>query len=378
MSKTTVPNTTKIMLWAQAAGRCQYDGCNQQLFLDKITKTFMDSAYIAHIIADQPDGPRGDSIQSRLLAKDLSNFMLACDVHRRMIDIEQVTQHPVDRLRSMKREHEQRINLLTSLVPEKQSHVLLYGGSIGNHSPVLSFQKAAQAMLPEWYPADQHAIEIGLKNSGLIDRDPAYWALETASLEANIAQHLKPRFSQGQIQHLSIFAVAPQPLLIKLGSLISDIPAALVYQLHREPPGWSWCLASSPVPFNVRNPDVLNGPPALIFSLSGTVTDDRVQAVLPDASIWRISIDSPHNDFVRSPQQTEDFRRCLRRTLDSIKTAHGQASELHVFPAMPVSLAVEVGRVRMPKADLPMVIYDEDRNAGGFRRALEVRQSHRG
>jgi hypothetical protein len=243
----------------------------------------------------------------------------------------------------------------------------------GNHSPVLSFQKAAQAMLPEWYPADQHAIEIGLKNSGLTDRNPAYWALETASLEANVTQHLKPRFSQGQIRHLSIFAVAPQPLLVKLGSLISDIPAAQVYQLHREPPGWSWRVENSPVPFNVRKPDALNGPPALVFSLSGTVTDDRVKAVLPHASIWRISIDSPHNDFVRSPQQTEDFRRCLRSTLNSIKIAHGQAAELHIFLAMPVSLAVEVGRIRMPKADLPLIIYDEDRNAGGFRRALEIR-----
>ena len=103
------------------------------------------------------------------------------------------------------------------------------------------------------------------------------------------------------------------------------------------------------------------------------MTDDRVQAVLPGASIWQISIDSPHNDFVRSLQQTEDFRRCLRRTLDTIKAAHGQTSELHVFPAMPVSLAVEVGRVRMPKADLPMIIYDEDRGNGGFRRALEIK-----
>src|SRR5438270_10747146 len=122
------------MLWAQAAGRCQYDGCNQQLFLDGVTKTFMNSAYVAHIIADQPDGPSGDAIQSPLLAKDLSNLMLACDVHHRLIDIEQVAEHPAERLRRMKREHERRISLLTSLVPETQSHVLLYGGNIGGHS----------------------------------------------------------------------------------------------------------------------------------------------------------------------------------------------------------------------------------------------------
>ena len=125
--------------------------------------------------------------------------------------------------------------------------------------------------------------------------------------------------------------------------------------------------------FNVHRPDKMDGDPALVFSLSGTVTDERVRAVLPQASIWRISIDTPHNDFVRSLRQTEDFRRCLRGVLDLIKEAHGQSVKLHIFPAMPVSLAVDVGRVRMPKADLPIIVYDEDQNAGGFRSALEIR-----
>jgi hypothetical protein len=361
------------MLWARAAGRCQYDGCNQQLFLDQLTKTFMNSSYIAHIVADQPDGPRGHPVHSTLLASDISNLMLACDVHHRLMDVAQVTEHPVERLRSMKKKHEQRIELLTSLIPEKQSHVILYGGNIGNHAPVLSFQKAAEAMLPDWYPADPRAIEIGVKNSGLTDRDAAYWAFESANLEANLAQLLKPRLSQGQIAHLSIFAVAPQPLLMKLGSLLSDIPAARVYQLHREPAGWSWCDEDGPLEFRLQRPDTNDGVPALIFSLSGTVIEDRVLAVLPGASIWKIFIDHPHNDFVRSYAHTVNFRRFLRTALDMIKSAHSQASELHVFPAMPVSLAVEVGRVRMPKADLPLKVYDEDRNAGGFREALQIR-----
>jgi len=171
------------------------------------------------------------------------------------------------------------------------------------------------------------------------------WDLEAASLAANISQQVKPRLAQGQITHLSVFAVAPQPLLIKLGSLVSDITAARVYQLHREPPGWSWLEEGSPVNFNGQEPATMAGPPALVFSLRGTVRDERVRAVLPEASIWRICIDWPHNDFVRSPQHTQDFRRCLRGFLDHIKAAHGQNAELHIFPAMPVSLAVEVVRV---------------------------------
>jgi hypothetical protein len=131
-------------------------------------------------------------------------------------------------------------------------------------------------------------------------------------------------------------------------------------------------MNSPVIPYTFSRPERLSGAPALVFSLSATVTEDRIRSVLPDASIWRMSIKSPHNDFVSSPLQTEEFRRCVRRGLDQMKATHGHNSEIHVFPAMPVSLAVELGRVRMPKADLPLIIYDEDRAAGGFRKALAI------
>jgi hypothetical protein len=59
---------------------------------------------------------------------------------------------------------------------------------------------------------------------------------------------------------------------------------------------------------------LLTGPPALVFSLSTTVTDERIERVLPNASIWKMAAPMPGNDF---------------------------------------------GRVIMPKADLKMEIYDE-------------------
>jgi hypothetical protein len=42
---------------------------------------------------------------------------------------------------------------------------------------------------------------------------------------------VKPRLQDGSIAHLSIFAIAPQPLLIQLGFLLSDIPTAEVVGL---------------------------------------------------------------------------------------------------------------------------------------------------
>jgi len=56
---------------------------------------------------------------------------------------------------------------------------------------------------------------------------------------------------------------------------------------------------------------------------------------------------------------SEAYRKQIRRLFDEIKDAHGQGATINVFPAIPASCAVETGRVRMPKADLPLVIYDQ-------------------
>lgn len=372
MSVSYIPESVKLRLWGKAAGRCEYDGCNERLWLDSLTQAEFNGAYIAHIVADSPHGPRGDEILSAQLESELSNLMLACDKHHRLIDKEQVKEHPVQRLREMKQKHEERINLLGSLMPEKQSHVLLYGANIGQQSAPLSARNATQAMLPEWYPAESQPLEIGLRNSSITDKTAEYWQLERTHLEGKIAQQLRPRLAQGSIRHLSIFAIAPQPLLILLGTLLSDIPAAEVYQRRREPPSWKWSNDAERSAYEVLEPSEIAGPPALVFSLSATIIDERIRTVIPNASIWRISIAVPHNDFLKTRQQASDFRALMRRIMDKIKAHHGQDATIHIFPAMPVALAVELGRIRMPKADLPFAIYDEDREKGGFGHALLI------
>ncbi|RYE15555.1 MAG: SAVED domain-containing protein, partial [Sphingobacteriaceae bacterium] len=83
-------------------------------------------------------------------------------------------------------------------------------------------------------------------------------------------------------------------------------------------------------------------------------------------SIWEITHINPGNDFLRSKELLGKFRSIMRKAFDQIKQVHGQNNLLHVFPAMPVSTAVELGRVRMPKADLPMIIYDQNNKHKAF------------
>lgn len=103
MSQTEITDKIKCLLWARSAGRCEYEGCNVELYQDLLTAKQVNKAYIAHIYADSPGGARYDSIESPKLKKDITNLMLLCDTHHRLIDKEDVAEHPVERLHTMKR-----------------------------------------------------------------------------------------------------------------------------------------------------------------------------------------------------------------------------------------------------------------------------------
>ncbi|BBO78288.1 hypothetical protein DSCW_57050 [Desulfosarcina widdelii] len=344
------------------------------MWLDTLTQAEFNTAYIAHIIADKPHGPRGDEELSAELANALSNLMLMCDEHHRLIDIKDVEGHPVDRLREMKRKHEERIELLTSIQEDKKSHILLYGANIGQQSAHVSWDKAAVAMVPQHYPAEAQAFEIGMVNSAFRDDEPRYWEIERENLRRQFSEKVRSRLQNGSIDHLSIFALAPQPLLMELGHLLSDIPVADVYQLHREPPDWKWQTSDGPFEFVVKQPENDGKRVALNLSLSATIDDSRIKAVLgANIPIWRLTSSpvAPNNDILKSREQLALFRQTFRWLMDEIKRVHGQDAELHVFPAVPVAIALEMGRVRMPKADLALHVYDQQ-NGSGFRLALIV------
>jgi len=354
------------MLWGRSAGRCQFDGCNKPLTYHPETKDPVNIADVSHIIGFSDDGPRGEEELSEELARDITNLMLLCKTCHRTVDTDRI-KYSVDLLRQMKRVHETRVEIATNIGIDKQSHVLLYGANIGNHTSPVSFDRATIAMFPSRYPADTTPISLGLINSSLDDRNRTFWELESSNLRTIFDQRVKPRLASGDITHLSVIAIAPQPLLMLLGFLLSDIPAVDVYQLHREPPDWRW--QEHPIGFKyiIEKPSKITKTPALVFSLSATINSERVERILgKDVSIWKFTIEKPNNDFLKSEQQLSMFRQQIRILLDRIKSIHGDDCSLNVFPSMPVATAVEFGRVIMPKADLPIILYDENHALGGF------------
>ena len=364
------------MLWGRAAGRCEFQGCNQELYKSRVTQEPVNIAQKAHIYAFSSAGPRGNSQAARVSLNAIENLMLVCAACHTTIDKQWTRKrYTVAMLQKWKQEHERRIARVTDVGPEKRSHILLFHANIGDHRGPLRYQHAADAVFPERYPAEDHPIEIGYRNNPLSeDTQSLFWQMESTSIEASYAG-VRKRVDRGDIAHLSVFAIAPQPLLIKLGALLGDIVPVDVYQLHREPRStWKWpaCPKASP-PFEIKRPTPVSGPPALVLELSATVTADRITSVLgATASIWTVTVPLPDKEIVKSRGQLSAIRTLFRQLFDEIKAAHGQTALLHVFPAMPVSLAVELGRARSPKADMPWRIYDQVNGLGGFVPALEI------
>lgn len=376
MSVSNVPEPIRLCLWGRTAGRCQYDGCNRELFRDQATKAEFNQAYIAHIIADKPRGPRGDPVLSEKLKADLSNLMLLCDAHHRLIDKVDVAGHPVARLQKMKQAHESRIELVTAIDQDRRTHVLMYGAKIGEHGTPLTIQNAKAALLPERYPASHEPISLSLGNVSIGDDEQLYWTMEIEHLRRQFAERVKPRLTADAV-HLSVFALAPIPLLVELGRLLSDIPMADVFQLHREPSTWSWLEHNEPFEFKVlQDGDESETAVAINLALSANVTNDRVRSVLGNnCCIYTVTPPEPGNDLLKTRAQLQQFREIMRTLFDQIKLRHGESCELSVFPAIPVAAAVELGRIWMPKADLPFHVYDQNRKSGGFIPTITISQA---
>jgi hypothetical protein len=351
------------------------------LYKSAVTQERVNIAEKAHVYSFSKHGPRGwgPFVTNRKRLNDVTNLLLVCrDCHETIDQEGSITRYPASCLLAWKRQHEDRVRIVTGIHPNKKSHVILYGGKIGEESSPLEADLATEAMFPEWYPAEERPTELAMCSEHE-DTTELFWSSEAGHLRAAFERHVRPRIQEANPNHFSVFARASQPLLILLGALLTDKVPVEVYQLQREPVSWRWQCEPNSSPFRIVPPELTNGGPALLISLSARVSRDRIIEVAGrNASIWELTIEDCHNNFLKSRAQLSSFREIARKLMARITEVHGQSVPLKIFPAMPVACAVELGRIRMPKADMPWLIYDQNNNARKFLSALEIGGDHDG
>lgn len=372
-NRPSIPTKIQNLLWAISGGRCYI--CNQVLYQDLLTKKHVNSAYIAHIYDVNENTHRYHPTLSPQLAVNISNLMLLCDTHHRMIDREAEAEYTASRLQKIKKRHEDRIKRLTGILENQQSFMVLYCAPIGKRIPDINIQDAENALIRnDIYPAEDTPIILSVTEDEARDSETDYWQYHSRNLIRKYKRLVAEKIIQKRITHVSIFAIAPQPLLILLGILIGDIKTTSIYPKNREGVSWGWRNKTRRNNYEVIPPEKSDGKVvALKISISADIHSNRITGILgDDCSIWELRVPNCSNDFLKSPYQAKYFRAIIKEALNQIKLIHGQDMVLHLFPAMPAALAIEFGKVYMPKADLPLIIYDQNRGRSGFFEALRI------
>lgn len=374
-----IKEAVRFALWGRSAGRCQFNSCNRPLYKSPITHETANIAEAAHIYSFSSDGPRGWGLKyftNQEHLNNIDNLMLMChDCHKTIDQDKDGSRYSAELLQRWKREHEERIWSVASIKPTHKSHAVFYGANIGEQKSPIQKLDALSAMFPKRFPANEEPVKLSM-HSTLKDKDASYWQAESEHLQRVFERKITPLIEEAAPAHFSLFALAPMPLLIKLGALFTDKLAVETYQPIREPRGWQWQPEPNNFGFKVLEPENKTGRPALILSLSAEIDHCRITSVLDGADIWVLSTppEHQHNDFIRSPQQLSEFRKVMRQLLERISQAYNLETPLALFPAIPVSCAIELGRLRMPKSSMPWVVYDHNDQHGKFIETIEIKE----
>ncbi len=356
-----IPDDVKLELWARAGGRCQYRGCNKQVWRDGLTLATLNRSNIAHIISWTPTGPRGDKVRSELLAKNIKNLMLTCQKHNTLIDKKKyVPKHPEKLLLAFKQEHEERIEIVTDIKSSNKTELLIFKANIGDRIIDIDPGQAASAALP-FYPTRENPFTIDLTK--MSSNTTNYWVEGFQTIKEKVERFMSRDVDRSSLKHISIFALGPIPFLIKLGKLVGDIIPIRLFQNHRTTNDWIWNDSKFKCPYKKRvtksKGDARNI--ALIFSLSGKIHKREYKSFLTNTwEIIEISILNPNVLFLKNESQIVDFRIIYRSILADIRTRHGDKVKVHIFPAVPAPIAVEIGCSILPKSDPRIYLYDKN------------------
>lgn len=366
----------KLILMGLCGGKCEFRGCEKSIVEDMLTGDKANFSNYAHIIASSANGPRGDKILSSKLSNDENNIMVLCRDHHKEVD-DLPERYTVDILKNMKSEHENYVKDIMKIKKERKVMGIKYTFSISDRVPKINDEDIRSCAFKQGYYCSGDIINLSDSKADETDKEYLY-ILEKENLKRNFLQMVKPQLKKENVKKILLCAIAPQPLLIYLGNLFSDIVDVSVQQLQREPIQ-QWYLNddnNEEFEINIDIPQKKYSKVALNISITADISEERIRSIVgEECDIIKIESNIHGNDIIKSKMQIEIYKNKIREAYELIKDAYGRDCEINIFPAMPISIAVETGRCWMKKTHPSLVIYDEK---NGFKKALTIEYEERG
>jgi hypothetical protein len=357
----------RLLLSVQAGGRCEFDGCNRYLIEHEVTLTEGNFAEVAHIVAFREEGPRGADRRRRIDINGMGNLMLLCPACHKLIDDHPV-EYPRATLEKYKHQHQERIRHLTGLSAARRTSAVVLKSRIGGQDVAVPFEHIVGAVAPR-YPLNRTPFLIDL--TGIDDAMPGFMSLATAEISRRTTRLYEPGAETDQAGHISVFALAPIPLLVFLGTQLSNKVPVDVFQRHRDTENWSWKNTGGGLQYDLRvvQQGTQRSNVALVVELSGCVGLERLPKSIDGTyTVYAImpSGQTPSPVVLRSRRDLENFRLAYQSALADILAEHGMLEIMEFFPVVPAPAAVLCGRELLSKVHPALKVYDWCKSAGGF------------
>lgn len=368
-----------------AAGRCMYRGCGENLGHTPLTTKAARIHYLAHIVASDPDGPRGNK-NSHSLSDDAENIMLMCDAHHRLIDRIDVAGHSELTLRLMRAEHVERVNFLLRGLSFPRTKLITIFSDIANIPSAESPRDMRDSVL-QLGLGPLGDIASAIRRTQRDDRArPDFWWHLLHEHEQDI-RHFIALNRQGNINSeiappevLAFFPLHLVPVLVLAGRIVGEARNTQVFQYHRDLKTWRWSTANalSSGAISFQRP-IIKQSREVILSLELTADVDQqalpselTQLIKKEGIPWiRITNSKAGPNCISSLEDLEQFTKIARAAISVIQDEI-RPDKVHMIGVSPASTLFKFGQLLQPGHHPCYQIYDRSDRESPFAPTIQI------
>jgi hypothetical protein len=361
-------------IWVRAAGRCVL--CSAYL-LGRGRTYFHHIAHgqVAHNVGATKGkkSPRGQStltLDERALPENL--LLLCHQCHRMVDDVGAEKIYTEEYLAKHKRAHEDRVRRVTDFATVTEAAVVRVTGRIrGTLAPATDRQVGAALHYEDLRHSGEHPHDAEYVVSiDSEDTDPWVWQEGTTKIVAKLAG-----LRDSPHPTVAVFAMAPIPLLVFLGSQLDDKADIRVFPRFRDAEDLACCWRNEPLTpatFEVYpgNTDAQARDVVVSVSVSAPIDVNRAPAGLVDLPLVTLSAEKIGPDSIQTKADLAAFASAWRRALARVESDYPSCERIHLLAAVPMIAAVASGQHHMRDSQPQLVVYQ--RTAEDYVEALRI------
>lgn len=352
-------------LWVACGGVCSFEGCNKRL-IESSSGDLTNAGIKAHIIGHAENSARHEYMEeygyTQGTLEDVPNLMLMCYYHSKLIDDEHTRdQFPPDKLFKMKEDHEKKVASWSD--DKKKKSIALIHKRMGGPISDIEFDGEAPYILLDAVE-DQTVFE---------DFTLEGWE-QGKNRNVELYSQFLQKIKEKEAEVGEVFPLSPIPLLIHLGSLLTDTVPYSIYQFNRETQLW---VSDNPdtnkdlkltVSQEIKESEEL----AVLVSVSGIVKLKSVEDTLGNFDFISFEVDDPGLKRILYREDVVNIQSKIKDDVEKLLQKYDY-EKIHLFYAGPAGLAIEIGRGINPNIWSEVYLYQyNNRTKPKYQYALTI------